>query len=68
MKSGLQKKDDMGLSTLYSLADFNRRGWFRIRKDEVMKKLSVRKYGAIPSLKTIDFLRRGNYGKKRQNR
>ena len=51
------EKDDMGLSTLYSLADFIEDG-SRIRKDESYEKnYLLGKYGAIPSLKTIDFFR-----------
>ena len=51
------EKDDMGLSTLYSLADFVDEDGSRIRKDESYEKnYLLGKYGAIPSLKTIDFL------------
>lgn len=51
------EKDDMGLSTLYSLADFVDEEGTRIRKDESYEKnYLLGKYGAIPSLKIIDFL------------
>ncbi len=51
------EKDDMGVSTLYSLADFVDDAGTRIRKDESYEKnYLVGKYGAIPSLKKIDFL------------
>lgn len=51
------EKDDEGLSTLYSLADFIDEDGSRIRKDENYEKnYLLGKYGAIPSLKTIDFL------------
>ena len=47
----------MGLSTLYSLADFVDEEGTRIRKDESYEKnYLLGKYGAIPSLKIIDFL------------
>ena len=46
------EKDADGLSTLYSLADFIDEDDSRIRKDE---NYLLGKYGAIPSLKTIDF-------------
>ena len=51
------EKDADGLSTLYSLADFIDEDDSRIRKDE--NYLLLCKYGAIPSLKTIDFLQEG---------
>lgn len=54
------EKDDEGLSTLYSLADFIDEDGSRIRKDENYEKnYLLGKYGAIPSLKTIDFLKEG---------
>lgn len=54
------EKDDMGLSTLYSLADFIDEDGSRIRKDESYEKnYLLGKYGAIPSLKTIDFFKEG---------
>ena len=50
------EKDDRGLSTLYSLADFVDEDGTRIRKDESYEKnYLLGKYGAIPSLKTINF-------------
>ena len=50
----------MGLSTLYSLADFIDEDGSRIRKDESYEKnYLLGKYGAIPSLKTIDFFNEG---------
>lgn len=54
------EKDDEGLSTLYSLADFIDEDGSRIRKDENYEEnYLLGKYGAIPSLKTIDFLQEG---------
>lgn len=54
------EKDAEGLSTLYSLADFIDEDGSRIRKDENYEKnYLLGKYGAIPSLKTIDFLKEG---------
>lgn len=54
------KKDELGLSTLYSLADFVDEDGIRIRKDESYEKnYLLGKYGAIPALKTIDFLKEG---------
>ncbi|MCD8013640.1 MAG: ATP-binding protein [Lachnospiraceae bacterium] len=51
------EKDDVGVSTLYSLADFVDETGARIRKDESYEKnYLLGKYGAIPSLKTIAFL------------
>jgi len=50
-------KDSNGVSSLYSLADFVDEEGVRIRKDESYEKnYLLGKYGAIPSLKTIDFL------------
>ncbi len=52
------EKDNQGLSTLYSLADFVDEDGARIRKDESYEKnYLLGKYGAIPTLKTIDILR-----------
>ncbi len=52
------EKDNQGLSTLYSLADFVDEDGSRIRKDESYEKnYLLGKYGAIPTLKTIDILR-----------
>lgn len=49
------EKDETGLSTLYSLADFVDEEGSRIRKDESYEKnYLLGKYGAIPSLKSID--------------
>jgi AAA15 family ATPase/GTPase len=50
-------KNSDGVSTLYSLADFVDDEGVKIRKDENYEKnYLLGKYGAIPSLKTIDFL------------
>lgn len=52
------EKDDKGVSTLYSLADFMDEDGTRIRKDESYEKnYLLGKYGAIPSLKNIDIFR-----------
>ncbi|MCL2814738.1 MAG: ATP-binding protein [Oscillospiraceae bacterium] len=52
------EKDANGISSLYSLADFVDEAGVKIRKDESYEKnYLLGKYGAIPSLKTIDFLR-----------
>jgi len=49
------EKDNKGISTLYSLADFVDEDGDRIRKDENYEKnYLIGKYGAIPSLKSID--------------
>lgn len=49
------EKDKQGISTLYSLADFVDEDGSRIRKDENYEKnYLLGKYGAIPTLKTID--------------
>ena len=49
------EKDKQGISTLYSLADFIDEDGSRIRKDENYEKnYLLGKYGAIPTLKTID--------------
>ena len=49
------EKDDRGVSTLYSLADFVDEDGSRIRKDESYEKnYLLGKYGAIPMLKAID--------------
>lgn len=51
------EKDDRGVSTLYSLADFMDEDGSRIRKDESYEKnYLIGKYGAIPTLKSIDIL------------
>jgi len=50
-------KNTDGVSCLYSLADFVDEEGVKIRKDESYEKnYLLGKYGAIPSLKTIDFL------------
>ena len=52
------EKDDRGLSTLYSLADFVDEDGVRIRKDESYEKnYLIGKYGAIPTLKSIDIFK-----------
>jgi AAA15 family ATPase/GTPase len=52
------EKDSDGISSLYSLADFVNEDGLKIRKDENYEKnYLLGKYGAIPSLKTIDFLK-----------
>lgn len=49
------EKDERGLSTLYSLADFVDEDGSRIRKDESYEKnYLLGKYGAIPMLKALD--------------
>lgn len=51
------EKDSDGVSTLYSLADFVDEEGTKIRKDESYEKnYLLGKYGAIPTLKTIDIL------------
>lgn len=51
------EKDEQGLSSLYSLADFVDEDGGKIRKDESYEKnYLVGKYGAIPVLKSIDVL------------
>lgn len=52
------EKDDRGVSTLYSLADFVGEDGSRIRKDESYEKnYLIGKYGAIPTLKSIDIFK-----------
>ena len=52
------EKDMRGISTLYSLADFIDEDGSRIRKDESYEKnYLIGKYGAIPTLKSIDIFR-----------
>lgn len=54
------EKDEQGISTLYSLADFVDDEGSRIRKDESYEKnYLLGKYGAIPSLKSIDIFKEG---------
>lgn len=49
------EKNEDGVSTLYSLADFVDEDGSRIRKDESYEKnYLIGKYGAIPTLKSID--------------
>ena len=51
------QKDERGVSSLYSLADFVDEAGVRIRKDENYEKnYMVGKYGAIPELRQIDVL------------
>jgi AAA15 family ATPase/GTPase len=57
------EKNPLGVSTLYSLADFIDEDGTRIRKDENYEKnYLLGKYGAIPTLETIDLLKEGNDG------
>lgn len=52
------EKDEEGASTLYSLADFVDEDGTRIRKDESYEKnYLIGKYGAIPTLKSIDIFK-----------
>lgn len=52
------EKDNNGISTLYSLADFIDEDGGKIRKDESYEKnYLLGKYGAIPTLKSIKFFR-----------
>lgn len=52
------EKDENGVSTLYSLVDFVDEEGVRIRKDECYEKnYLLGKYGAIPSLKAIDYFK-----------
>ena len=52
------EKDEQGISTLYSLADFVDEDGTRIRKDESYEKNYILgKYDAIPSLKSIDIFK-----------
>lgn len=52
------EKDEQGVSTMYSLADFVDEDGARIRKDESYEKnYLIGKYGAIPYLKSIDMLK-----------
>lgn len=54
----LTEKDLDGVSTLYSLADFVDEDGSRIRKDESYEKnYLIGKYGAIPTLKSIDLFK-----------
>lgn len=59
-ESWFVEKDDRGVSTLYSLADFVDEDGSRIRKDESYEKnYLIGKYGAIPTLKSIDIIMGG---------
>ena len=52
------EKDGQGISKLYSLADFVDESGTRIRKDESYEKnYLIGKYGAIPTLKSIDIFK-----------
>ena len=52
------EKDERGVSTLYSLADFVDEDGSRIRKDESYEKnYLIGKYGAIPTLKSIEIFK-----------
>ncbi len=52
------EKDEQGISKLYSLADFVDESGDRIRKDESYEKnYLIGKYGAIPTLKSIDIFK-----------
>ncbi|MBR1693060.1 MAG: ATP-binding protein [Lachnospiraceae bacterium] len=52
------EKNDQGISTVYSLADFVDADGARIRKDESYEKnYLIGKYGAIPTLKSIKIFR-----------
>ena len=52
------EKDEQGISKLYSLADFVNESGARIRKDESYEKnYLIGKYGAIPTLKSIDIFK-----------
>ena len=52
------EKDERGVSSLYSLADFVDEDGGRIRKDESYEKnYMVGKYGAIPMLKALDIFK-----------
>lgn len=54
------EKDNNGITTLYSLADFVDEGGVKIRKDESYEKnYLLGKYGAIPTLKYMDLVREG---------
>lgn len=52
------EKDEQGISKLYSLADFVDESGTRIRKDESYEKnYLIGKYGAIPTLRSIDIFK-----------
>lgn len=53
------EKDGRGVSTLYSLADFIDEDGSHIRKDESYEKnYMIGKYGAIPTLKSMDIFKK----------
>lgn len=53
------EKDERGVFTLYSLADFIDEDGYHIRKDESYEKNYLfGKYGAIPTLKSIDIFKK----------
>ena len=53
-------KDENGISSLYSLADFADEDGAHIRKDENYEKnYLIGKYGAIPSLRRLDLFKKG---------
>lgn len=53
------EKDAQGISSLYSLADFEGKNGAKIRKDESYEKnYVVGKYGAIPMVKALDMVTR----------
>ena len=63
LKAGILRRDEIwfseksldGLSTLYSLADFIDSEGYKVRKDaDLEKNYLLGKYGAIPSLETLD--------------
>ena len=54
----VHRKNDDGISTLYSLADFIDEDGIKIRKDENYEKnYLLGKYGAVPSLKALDMFK-----------
>lgn len=59
-------KDENGISTLYSLAEFSDTHGTKIRKDESYEKnYLLGKYGAIPSLKYIDIFKENYHDERR---
>lgn len=60
------EKEQSGVSTLYSLADFVDEDGSKIRKDESYEKnYLLGKYGAIPTLKYFDMFKGNNHGTRR---
>ena len=58
MKSGLLRRMTRGVSTLYSLADFVDEDGARIQRTKAMRRIHlIGKYGAIPTLKSIDMFK-----------